>query len=404
MSNYEHPHHDRNEAPLAILIAVMLWATSAYHALKFFGSTAMWVYLPGTFAGTFMLFALRKRLLRARPAVSWGLIIAVVAMAVALLVVVYPKANAHFDADGNVRGSDRDEALDMGATALLHGRYPYAEPTYQGSPISPMPGAFILAMPFVLVRSSAYQILFWLPAFALTARAMAKHVSGGAIAALMLVPLWLAEVQEIATGGDYQVDCLYNICIALWLIIAVRKSLAIAVPIAVLMGLALSSRSNYLLTTPPLFAALVVTAGMRRASLLTSAAAATFIAVTLPFYLHDPAHFGPTQMQDKFAELATPITKLPIMLGLAIVAAAGVTLAIAKRRVPAAPGFLWSMFLANVLPIAVASFAEFIFQHRAPLFFRWASMAVPPLILLAVLPIRDLVINNSPTRPPEPDA
>lgn len=47
---------------------------------------------------------------------------------------------------------------------LVRGHYPYHAVTYLGNEITHLPGSLLLALPFVLVWTSALQNLFWLPA------------------------------------------------------------------------------------------------------------------------------------------------------------------------------------------------------------------------------------------------
>jgi hypothetical protein len=62
-------------------------------------------------------------------------------------------------------GSDSDDALVTGVYELAAGRYPYYVKTYLGNPISPLPGALILAAPFVAVGCVALAHVFWLFVF-----------------------------------------------------------------------------------------------------------------------------------------------------------------------------------------------------------------------------------------------
>ena len=58
-------------------------------------------------------------------------------------------------------GCDRDEARDLAARELLGGSYHYYPVTYLGALITPLPGAVLLSIPFVLLGTSAYQNLIW---------------------------------------------------------------------------------------------------------------------------------------------------------------------------------------------------------------------------------------------------
>ena len=66
--------------------------------------------------------------------------------------VLYPVANTH--APGT--GSDDDDALNLGALALLTGRFPYSQTTYLGNALHHLPGAFVLAVPFVILGAPVH--------------------------------------------------------------------------------------------------------------------------------------------------------------------------------------------------------------------------------------------------------
>src|SRR5205823_5031347 len=79
---------------------------------------------------------------------------------------IYPHVNTHTPGTG----SDDDDALNLGAMALLTGRFPYSCTTYLGNALHHFAGAFVLASPFVVLGTSALQNLFWLPLFFLAVR------------------------------------------------------------------------------------------------------------------------------------------------------------------------------------------------------------------------------------------
>jgi hypothetical protein len=208
--------------------------------------------------------------------------------------VVYPAADAGIPGVG--LGSDRDEALNIATTELLHGHYPYYEKTYLGNPITPMPGALLLAIPFVLIGNSAYQNLFWLFVFFLFARSFLKD---GRLALLLLWTLLALSpvvLHAFVTGSDYLANSLYVILFVVWMVSAALRSdhgdpelLALAV----LLGIGLSSRLNFATLLPLIFSALVGVAGWKTAVKYFAVTCATSVAITLPFYLHDPQAFSP---------------------------------------------------------------------------------------------------------------
>jgi hypothetical protein len=80
-----------------------------------------------------------------------------VLVVLAVTLFIYPKANIHTP----MRGSDRDDALLDATSALLRGEFPYSRPTYLGNPITPLPGALLLAVPFVLAGNAALANALW---------------------------------------------------------------------------------------------------------------------------------------------------------------------------------------------------------------------------------------------------
>jgi hypothetical protein len=212
--------------------------------------------------------------------------------------VLYPIANS-----GTINsGSYADEALNIAASELLHGRYPYYQKTYLGNLISPLPGAILFAAPFVLLGNSAYQNLFWLAVFFIFA---IRYFKGGVLA---LTLLWIILVfspsvlQNLVTGVDYLANTIYVLLLMWWVIRSVSDGTAPAwrkIISSALLGIGLSSRSNFLLLTPLLFSALVQNAGWKPAIKYTVVMCLSFLAVTIPFWLYDPQGFTPLIQQTK---------------------------------------------------------------------------------------------------------
>ncbi|MDA8117421.1 MAG: hypothetical protein M0000_08650 [Actinomycetota bacterium] len=188
-------------------------------------------------------------------------------------------------------GSDRNEAMNLATSALLHGRYPYHSRTYLGNPLSPLPGSILLAVPFAWLGDSGYQTFFWLAIFFLTLR---RELQGSRPALLLM---WIAltlspvVVQEVMTGGDLLANALYLMVFALSLLRRARERSGWAY--AGLFGVGLSSRANFLLLVPLGLVALAERAGWGRALKLTAVSCATFGVVTVPFYLASPGGFSP---------------------------------------------------------------------------------------------------------------
>jgi hypothetical protein len=211
---------------------------------------------------------------------------------IGIVAVIYPLANAgRFGG-----GSDMDDALIIGVTEILNGRYPYYQRTYLTTTLSPMPGAFILAIPFVVTGLVAFQNIVWLGAWVLTIKKFLGRYSYALLALWTVLAISPSAYQVLVTGSDHISNTLY-VLIPMWLIIGaltastVRPSVALIS--AILLGVGLSSRSNFMLVTPLFFSVLVQTAGWKPAIKYCAVVAVTFVAVTLPFYLYDPAGFAP---------------------------------------------------------------------------------------------------------------
>jgi hypothetical protein len=281
-----------------VVVGAVLWLLIPSLAVvqKFLGIAGVVTYAT---VPSLIFFAGYKRGFRAftsrvsEKAVPW--LVAATFLGLALIfLVVYPVADAGIPGVGP--GSDRDEALNIATTQLLHGHYPYYDRTYLGAPITPMPGALLLALPFILVGNSAYQNLFWLFLFFLFAR---SFLTDGRLALLLLwTMLTLSPVvlQEFVTGGDLLANGLYVMLFSVWMVSATLRSdlggWEKLVP-AVMLGIGLSSRANFATLLPLIFSALVGVAGWKTAVKYAAVTCATSAAITLPFYLYDPQGFSP---------------------------------------------------------------------------------------------------------------
>ncbi|MEK6335105.1 MAG: hypothetical protein AABM67_09160 [Acidobacteriota bacterium] len=210
--------------------------------------------------------------------------------------VLYPKANTHLPG----RGSDADDALNLAASELLSGRYPFYVETYLHNPIGIFPGAVFLALPFVLLGNSSPQNLFWLAAFFF---AVSGSVSSWRLGLLLLWTVLLFSpvvTQQLVTGTDDVANSIYVLLFMLLLARWVARPDAAAwkkLLAAFLLGIGLSSRGNFVLVLPQLFAELTRRATWSVAAKYVAIACAAFAAVTFPFWLYDPAGFSPFNTQ-----------------------------------------------------------------------------------------------------------
>jgi hypothetical protein len=287
-------------SPTASLIAfaLCLLFPSTDTIQKYFGLKAVPAYL---FIG-FCLLLISSRLILPRfisiVTERQALFLALLTFLGLVLVfsILYPMAQAGIVGGG----SDQDDALNIAATELIHGRYPYYPKTYLDNPIAPLPGAVILAVPFVLLGNSAYQNIFWLAVFFLAVKSYLNS-SSSSLALLWTILIFSPSVlQNVVTGVDHPANTIYVLLFIWWMVLSISKSdLTIwkkLVPSA-LLGIGLSSRSNFILLLPLLFSTLVQTAGWKPAIKYIAVTGLVFGAITLPFWLYDPRGFVPLLVQ-----------------------------------------------------------------------------------------------------------
>lgn len=227
-------------------------------------------------------------------------------LAIAGLAVCFVVLHPFEDCRGPGKSSDRDEGLEMAVSRMAHGESPYYPSNPIAGPLSVLPGSIFLAAPFVALGNPGYQNVFWLGVFLFVARAF----SGSAASALwmLIIPLGvsIAAMYEFVSGGDLLAN---GIFVTLFLLFALTSWSKETSPgwqrwtACVLVGIGLASRANFVLLMPLFGAAMWRIAGLRSAMAATTIATLSYLAVTLPFYLHDPAAFTPLMSRNKIASL-----------------------------------------------------------------------------------------------------
>jgi hypothetical protein len=281
--------------------------------------------------------------------------------------VIYPVANTHIPG----AGSDDDDALNLGARALLAGRFPYAERTYLGNVLHHFPGAFVLALPFVLLGTSALQNLFWAPLFFLAVRVEANGRTALLLAWLVLA-LSPAVMHEVVTGTGYVSNAIY-VALGLWWLVRTRhRDWA-----AVAWGLTLASRANFLSLVPLAFGFLRQRDGNRPALRATALACATAACLTLPFYLYDRINFGPLEAANRVLVFNALVPHLGVAL---IVLMAALAFALSFSRMDAAALFR-NCALVQAFPIVAGVLLATVQRDRLDLmyarygaFFAWFTL------------------------------
>jgi hypothetical protein len=281
---------------------------------KYLGWSGVAIYL-GIVAAVLLLaskFQLAARLARhvsLRQAAR--LAMATLFAVTALFVAIYPIAQSLALGPG----SDGDDSVNIAVTELLHGRYPYSVHTYLQNPVHEMPGMLVLAAPFVLLGNSAYMNLFCLAAFfAILARELGD-TRRALLALWMILALCPEVMQQIVTGSDSLANSIL-VAVSLWLLVH-ANSRGLRTTTAVLLGLALSSHANFLLVIPTAFGYTARKSGWPRAVYDLGIAGITFLAVTLPFYLYNPAQFTPLQAADRLTRFNEMVPYLGEAIGIA---------------------------------------------------------------------------------------
>lgn len=293
--------------------------------------------------------------------------------------------------------SDGDDAIDVALTEFLGGKYPYYAKTFLGSPITPMPGALLMAFPFYCVGDSAVQNVFWLGIFFVAVAVYYRSLPVAGIVACLLFFLSPNVLYHVLQGGDYITNSIYLATFSALLLETARRRAPCwqSVLWAMLLGVGLSSRLNFILILPAIFFALVKATSRRTACVLSAIVLVCYGAVTLPFYAYDPQGFSPLHTSNKLSLTGSfgwaPIV-IPLFGGI-------LTLGLASRRnAPELPVFMRDVFLVQAFMIVAACVLASIsskslnleYPHFGVLFMFFGVFAFGPACLIesGALPIR----------------
>ncbi|MBA2703462.1 MAG: hypothetical protein H0U60_06395 [Blastocatellia bacterium] len=254
---------------------------SAYVIQRFLGTTILVIYFVVTAIVLavlpFLKFQVSERRARLFAVLTFAALIA-------LFAIVYPIANTHQP----YVGSDDDDALNLAVRSLLHGHYPYYQRTYLDNLIHALPGALIIAAPFVLLGTSALQNLFWFGLLVFVLRRELAETFAALRWFLVMLLLSPVVIHQLVSGTEHVSNAIYAMLTLWWLIRARDKTLP-----AILWGVALSSRANFLFLIPLAFGWLGKRYGWKNSVKWMGLTSITFAAITLPFYFYDPAGFAP---------------------------------------------------------------------------------------------------------------
>ncbi len=251
-----------------------------------------------------------------RPAVRqlhWAWLAAFWLLIAVLYAVVYHISQRHIFGPG----SDSEDALRIAGSQMLQLHFPYYLHTYLGNAITPMPGATMLAIPFLLMGRVSFQNLVWMAAFILFCAKFFRFRST-ALAYLLIFVLAAPDVlNDIAVGDDYCINTFY-ICTLTFLFLRTYQKNASGwqhIAAGILLGFALSSRPTYIVI-PPLALAYMLQQDKGTMTALRSFALPILVAavITVPFYLYDPAHFSPSHVTGKLNFMAPLLAHILLVL------------------------------------------------------------------------------------------
>jgi hypothetical protein len=289
------------------ILAILLAFPSTGFVQKYAGLGGVAAYVAAVIGLVFLTAAMARRFAPFLQRHFKSLATLAIAGLAVSFVILHPLE----DNKGRGKSSDRDEGLEMAVTRMAHGETPYYPSNKTAGPLSLLPGSIFLASPFVALGNSGYQNVFWLALFLFAAAAFLKDK----VTALWLLAVQLAvseaALYEFISGGDIIAN---GIFVALLFLYALRTWENAESPVwqrllaCVLLGIGLASRANFLLLTPLFGAALWRSIGLKGALSASSLAVLTTAAISLPFYLNDPAGFSPLGSRDKlgFADHVVP--------------------------------------------------------------------------------------------------
>jgi len=283
-------------APVAL---VVLLAVASWHTASNLGGVA--ADLAYTAAVAFAtLVVLPRATDRLRVAPPWAVPVVAAVGAVALVAAfVIGVPDGLYDALGG--GSDRADALDVALTELASGRYPYTATTYLGNPITPLPGALLLAAPFWWVTgSAAWQNVAW-TLLLLPVLNGGFRLRPGPTALWVLAVLGGLEVlREFLIGDDLVTSVVPAVAAAAWTLrVARHRSVVLPATAAVALGVATCTRPHLALVVVVVVAAVGTMAGARRAVVVGGVAGLTWLVLIVPFLLGGVGRFSPAHVVAK---------------------------------------------------------------------------------------------------------
>lgn len=213
--------------------------------------------------------------------ISAGWFVLLFLILTAAFIVLYPISLKH---TLNV-GSDREDALRIELNAVRNHQYPYDARTFLGNPPTPLPGALLLAAPFFALGHIASQNFFWLALFFAFTLRFFRHRATALFFLAVFLLLAPANLSDFTSGGDYLTNFFYlSIAVALFIRSLDRPAYACA-PVALLLGVTLSSRIIYAFILIPLLSLTLQRTSRSRTVVLFIIVLIAAAAVTIPIFV-----------------------------------------------------------------------------------------------------------------------
>lgn len=256
----------------------------------------IFILFAGATACCFAMFRLGQQNLEGRTLDIRWLIASFVLLMLAFFVLYFRTAHPG-------GGSDREDALRAALWALHHHIYPYSLTTYLGNPITPLPGALLLAEPFFELGHPGLQNIVWMAALFLLCEFYFRYTTTSLLFLSIFLILSPPNLSDITAGGDYIVNIVYVLVALAFCLRSLRLHVMVQAAAFVFLGITISSRILYALTLVPLFIALIQRVSWKRAFTLYGIALSASLLVTAPVFSPHPASRLVAQLHQQSGKL-----------------------------------------------------------------------------------------------------
>lgn len=222
----------------------------------------------------------------------------------------------------------------MALSELAGGRYPYAATTYLQNPITPLPGALVLAAPFrFLLGTAAWQNVAWTALLLPVLNGGWRLRPGPTVLWLLTVVYGLEVWREFLIGDDLVTGAVPALAAVAWTLrvatppsvrspgadTASDGSAPFLTAAAVALGVTTCTRPHLALVVVVVAVAVGLRAGRRRGLFVGVVAAAVWAVLVVPFLLGGLARFSPLHVAAKVtAQRGLSVGIVVIALGAAL--------------------------------------------------------------------------------------